>query len=220
MRVLAILCLSVGIARAGSNEISLGDTTRRLPSSSAQALTDDALSGGGVAYARRLGSPLAALSQLELWVGGGFEIATTNGTMFQTISTDIDTLALYGLARARYPLESWVYASARIGVGSARAAVDLRDPAGHALFDSGWSALATGALGLELESPAFRALRQHAPMALGVRLELGYTRMTGAAIAPASDAPGGTLRLQMSQTPFGHLDLSGPFVSFALITSF
>jgi hypothetical protein len=213
MRALAILCMTAGIAHAGSNEISFIETARGLPSSSAQALTDKSMTGGGPAYARRLGT-VADQSDLELWVGGGLEGGTSSGTLFQSMSTDIDTVSVFGFARVRYPLVSSVAASARVGLGSSRVAVDLHDGAGHTLSDSGWSALAAGAAGLEF------SVRPATRMAFGLRVELGYTRVTGAAIAPASDSSGGTLRLQMSQNSFGHLDLSGPFLSFSLITSF
>jgi hypothetical protein len=213
MRPLAILCLMLRIAHAGSNEISLFDTTRGLPSASAPALTETPMLGGGLTYARRLGAPLDELTDLQLWVGGGFELGSTSGTLFQTISTGIDTLSLFGLVRARYPLVRDVHASARVGLGSSRAALDLTDPARHTRSDSGWSAFATEALGLEVTS------RESGRMAVGLRLELGYTRVTSAAITPAADAPS-DMRLKMSQTSFGHLDLSGPFLSFSLISVF
>jgi hypothetical protein len=215
MRALAILCFTAGVAHAGSNEIAVGDSGRALRSSSAEALTDRGmLGGGGVTVAHRLGATVEGLPGLELWVGGGFEAGSASGTMFQTMTTQIGSFTMFGMARARYPLASYVHASARVGLGSSRASVELTDPVGHAWSDSGWAALATGALGLELTS------REDRRFAFGFRIEGGYTRTSGAGIEPAADVPEGTLRLKMSQTPFGRLDLSGPVLAFSLISAF
>jgi hypothetical protein len=172
------------------------------------------MAGGHLAYMRRLGAPIENVPALELWIGGGIAGGSADGTLFQTITTGISSFTMYGMARARYRLMRYVRASARAAVGGSRASVDLTDQAGQKVSDSGWSALASGALGVEVTS------REDRRATIGLRLELGYTRVTGASVAPVADVPDNTIRLKMSQASIGHLDLSGPFLSFSLISSF
>jgi hypothetical protein len=172
------------------------------------------MSGGHFAYMRRLDDPLD-VDGLELWIGGGMHIGAASGTLFQTMSTELGATEILGMARARYPLIEHVTASARVGLGSARTSLELKDQAGHSLSDSAWGGLAEAALGLELTG-----LESHAA-SIGLRLELGYVRATAPALSPRPDTPDdGTLRLTMSQASIGHLDLSGPFVEMSLLSQF
>jgi len=213
MRVLAILCLTAGVAHAGSNEIDVGSANRALRSSSADAVTADGLGTGHVGYMRRI-SPPFDVSDLELWVGGSMEIGGATGTMFQTLSTEIGSYAVLATARARYRLIDHVTATARVALGPARTSLELKDPSGMALSDSGWGVATTGALGLDLTALEDRA------MSLGLRFEVGYARTSAPALSPHASVDDSTLHLPMSAASFGHLDLSGPFATFSLITQF
>jgi hypothetical protein len=214
MRVLVLLCIASGIARAGSNELEVGSATRALRTSSADAVTADSLGIAQLRYMRRLGDPLD-VAGLELWVGGGFEPGFVTGTMFQTMATSIDALAVVGSARARYRLVDHLAATARVSLGGVRTALELKDGAGHVLEDAGWGLLASGALGVD--ATAFEAR----PITVGMRFEVGYTRTTAPAMTPRPPSPDdGTLHLAMSAASIGHLDLSGPFIAFSLIAQF
>src|SRR6266850_6623105 len=192
MRVLAILCITAGIARAGSNEIELGSSNRALRSPSADAVTADGLGGGQLGYMHRIGDPFD-VPDLELWIGGDMEFGDATGTMFQTMSTDVGSFAMLAAARARYRLIDHVSATARVAFGSARTRLELKDPSGLTLSDSGWGAIASGAVGVDLT--ALEDLR----VSIGLRFELGYTRASTPALTPQPSSPDdGTLRLPMS----------------------
>src|SRR5437660_6816043 len=115
MRVLAILCITSGVAHVGSNanDIGAGSSNRALRSASADAVTADGLGGGQIGYMRRLSDPFD-MADLELWVGGGMEFGAATGTMFQTLTTDVGSFAMLGAARARYRLIDHVAATARV----------------------------------------------------------------------------------------------------------
>jgi len=214
MRALLAILLLTSTAHAGDNELSAGSGTRALRSASANALTDASLGGGGFAYARRL--PLHVRPGLELWATGAAWFGTAEGTMFQTLATEIDLQQYAVGARARYPL--WrriVVGSARLDLGLAETSVDLRDDAGHAAGDSGWGAIATGALGLELLAIT------HPRFSLGMRFELGYVVASATELTAKSDQPGeGTIQLDRMEASLGHLDLGGRFFAMTLIIGF
>lgn len=214
--LLAILLLSASgsLAHAGDNELSMGSGTRALRADSANALTEDGLGGGGVAYARRL--PLAVAPGLELWATGSAWWASAEGTMFQTLATTIDVQQYAVGARARYALwRRHVVGSARLDLGLAENTVGLRDGAGHTAGDSGWGALATGALGLELLAIA------HPRFSVGMRFELGYVAATATELIAKSDQPDDdTLQLDRMQASLGHLDLGGRFFAMTLVAGF
>jgi hypothetical protein len=214
MRALIIVTLAAGVAEANPNEIEVGGSGRVLRSASADAVTADSLSGGQLAYMRQL-TDVLALPRFELWVGGGVEFGSATGSMFQTMTTEIGSYAIVGMARARYQLIEHVHATARVALGTASTSLKLTDGSGPAVSDSGWGAQATGAAGLDLTA------LENTRTSLGVRIELGYTRASAPALNPQPASPDdGTLHLKMSEASIGHLDLSGPFLAISLITSF
>jgi hypothetical protein len=209
MRTLLLIAMLGSTADADDNEIWLGGGSRALRSSSADAVTGDSLGVGSLGYARRLELP----APVAVWIDAGFGWGGADGTMFQTLQTQLDTYAFTAGVRASYRLHRLVDATARVDLGTARTALALSDGM-TTESDSGWGALVQGALGTDLyaaRSPVF---------ALGVRVELGYTRATGVALAPRADMPSDTLKIATTQASIGHLDLSGPFLVVSALTRF
>ncbi|HEY1556678.1 MAG TPA: hypothetical protein VGF94_17705 [Kofleriaceae bacterium] len=209
---IALVCAAAATARAGSNELEAGSELRALRSPSAGALTDNSLGGGHLAYARSLGELAPGL---ELWIGGGLDFGSAEGTMFQTMTTSIDTFELLATARVRYHIYDHVLATARVSAGSSRTSLDISDDSGTDMSDARWGAIGRGALGVELAS------REHARWSAVFRVEAGYARATAPALTLQPSTPDdGTLRLPMSDSSIGHLDLSGPFIAFSLASQF
>lgn len=218
MRTAILLCFATtaatATAYAENNELTIGGTARALRTTSANALTDDSLGGGTFAYARRL--DLELLPGLELWPEATFAWGAARGTMFQTITTELDTLAFTIGARGRYSL--WrrnVAATARVDLGTARAAVALRDSAGRSATDHGWGATTSAAAGLELY------LVRKPQFGLGVRFELGAVAVSPIELtATPADDGGDVLELDTMATSLGSLNLSGPMFAAALVGQF
>ena len=205
------LCAAAATARAGDNELEAGSEVRALRSASADALTSDSLGGGHFAYARSFGELSPGL---ELWLGGGLDFGSAGGTMFQTLTTSIDTFEIVATARARYRLYDHVLATARVSAGSTRTALEI-DGSGDDLSDARWGAIVRGAIGLDL------AAREHESWSAVLRAELGYARATAPQLTLQPSTPDdGTLRLPMTETAIGHLDLSGPFFAISLVCQF
>ncbi|MBA3821594.1 MAG: hypothetical protein H0X17_22110 [Deltaproteobacteria bacterium] len=197
-----------------ANELTGGSFDRALRSASANALTEDNLHGATLAYARRL--PLAPLPGLQLWGTANLGWGVTEGTMFQTLTTEVDTAQYTFGARARYALfRDHVVATARLDLGTQRSAVVLRDEAGHSAADASWGAVGIGALGVDLLAVT------HRRFSLGVRAELGYVaasavELTARAESPADD----TLELDRMAASLGHLDLGGRYFAVTVVSQF
>ena len=213
MRIAIALVLLSSTAYAERNELSYGGGFRALHSSSANAVTEDSLTGGQLGYAHAL--DLSLLPDLELWAQAGFGWGGTDGTMFQTLSTDVSTINFTAGGRARYELHRLAIASAHIDLGTARAAFSLRDGAGHTASDHGWGAITS--VGAALDLFAIRRKR----FALGVRVDLGYVYASGIdLVATPESSSDGTLQLEMTAAGLGSLDLSGPTFNAALVSTF
>jgi hypothetical protein len=200
-------------AHAGNNELSITETARSLHTTSANAVTEDGLIGGELGYARRIDIPIAP--DLTLWARANFGWGVTEGEMFQTMTTNVDTLSLTVGGRARYELHRRVFATGHLDVGSTRAALTLEDENGHSARDSGWGPLTQFGLGLDLYAinrPQF---------SLGLRLELGYVAMSGIDMTaePASES-NETLHLQMTAAGLGSLNLSGSTFAASIVSQF
>ncbi|MDQ3369199.1 MAG: hypothetical protein M3680_27550 [Myxococcota bacterium] len=197
-----------------ANELTAGSFNRALRSASANALTDDNLHGGALSYARRL--PLAPLPGLQLWGTANLGWGFSEGTMFQTLTTTVDT-AHYTLgARARYALfRDHVVATARLDLGTQRAAVGLRDAAGHSAADASWGAVGIGSVGVDLLAVARRRF------SLGFRAELGYVAATAVELTAQAESPDDdTLELDRMAASLGHVDLGGRFFAFTVVSQF
>lgn len=212
-RVLLVMLALGGSAHAGDNEISIGPTTRALRTSSANTITDDSLGGGQLGYGRALGMQL--LPDLALWAEGSFAWGSADGTLFQSLSTELDTIAFTLGARARYPLHTRIVAHARLDLGTSRAALAIRDDHGHTARDRGWGATTQAAVGIDLH-----ALRRPG-LSLGIRFELGYVAASSISLTAEPEKPDDdTLHLQMTAAGLGSLNLSGPVFAVSAMSEF
>jgi hypothetical protein len=209
--LVALLVLTAP-AFADTHEVSIGSTSRTLRTDSANALTGESLGGGALSYGHALGMEL--LPGLAVWAEGSFGWGSADGTMFQTLSTELDSLSFTVGARARYPLRNRIVANARVDLGLARAAVQLRDDTGHSASDHGWGAMSQVALGLDLF-----AIRR-SELSLGIRLELGYVGATPVQLTTAPSDSDGTLQLEMTTASLGSLNLSGAVFEVSIVSDF
>lgn len=212
---LLLLAAAAAPARAEvRNELTLGSWRRALRSPSANAVTDDDMLGPSLAYARDL--RLRPLPALGLWAVGCVTWGGADGTMFETLSTDVAVVGLSAGGLARYRLRDHVIATARLELGTARTRLALEDAMGRTASGASWGGLATAAAGLDLlagTSPRF---------SLGLRVEVGYTAAPGSAltVSPASGSDGDAILLPRRDASFGHLDLGGPFYELSLVSQF
>jgi hypothetical protein len=211
MRIAILVLLLTTSARAGNNELTITETTRALRTNSANAVTEDSLFGGELLYARRV----SVMPRLELWAEGTFAWGVADGTMFQTLTTEIDTLALTIGARARYALHHRFDAHARIDLGATRAALSIRDEMGHSASDDGWGAITSAAVGIDCY--AFHGERY----ALAMRFELGAVATSSIPLTATPDSGSEeTLQLEMTAASLGSLNLSGPVFAVSLVGQF
>ena len=208
MRASIIMVLfAASAAHADGNEITAGGGSRALRSTSADAVTSDSLGMGALGYAHAL--DIGPVPRLALWAEAGFDWGSADGTMFQTMTTHVTSQMFVAGVRAHYTLHRLIDATARLDLGTARAALSI-----DSASDSGWGAVAQGALGVDLYA-------EHTPsFGIGLRAELGYTATSAVALTPHTDSPSDTLKLQMTDASIGHLDLSGPWFAVSLIATF
>jgi hypothetical protein len=204
-------------AHAGDrNELTIGSWNRALRSASANAVTGENLGGGALTYARDL--RIRPLPRLALWATASFTWAGAEGTMFQTLSTEIDALGFSAGARARYRLLDRVVASGRLDIGTARTSLRLADAMDRSAGDTRWGGITTAAVALDLLAVAGPRF------SLGVRAELGYVIAQAPALTATSDRGDADdedkLRLPMAESSLGHLDLGGRFFGFSLLSQF
>lgn len=209
---LLVLTALAGTAFADAkNEVSIGSFDRAMHASSANAVTSDSLGGGVVGYARKV--DLGLLPRLQTWATGTMGFGGAEGTMFSTLTTELDTLSFTAGGRARYTVWRNLRVGGRVDVGMARAALTLRE-GDRELHDQGWGMTATAAAALDLLALAGSRFQ------LGVRLELGYTVTSAIELAPAEGHDASTIQLEMSQASLGHLDLGGKFFSLTVLSQF
>lgn len=209
---LLIIGALAGAAHADArNEVSIGSFDRAMHASSANAVTKDSLGGGALGYARKL--ELGLVPGLQTWATGGFSWGSADGTMFSTLTTELDTLSFTAGGRARYALLSRVQVGGRVDLGMARAALTMREGT-RELYDKGWGMTASGAASVDLLAWSSASFQ------LGVRVELGYTLTSAIELAPAEANDPSTIQLPMSQASLGHLDVGGKFFSFTVLSQF
>lgn len=214
MRALLALALMTSVASASSNEIVLGSQALSLRSDSANALTEQNLPGIVLGYAHALDLSLA--DRVDLWATGTFVWGTTDGTMFQTIDTSLETQQWTVGGRGRYGLLRWLDATARLDVGATRASVTLVDTDGRASRDHGWGATVQAAIGAEVWARSSRTGR-----GIGFRLEIGYAATSPISLTPTPEgSDDGTLTLPMQAASFGSLALHGTTIGAVVAAQF
>jgi hypothetical protein len=210
--------IGTGAARADTNrdELWIGGGARALRSPSANALTDANLSGTSFGFGRDLGRDLglAVLPGLAVWADGGLTTGSADGTMFQTLSTEISTIGLTGGLRARYQLHRLIAASAHVALGAQRARLAISDHAGTSASDHGWGSMAQASAALDLFAVA------HPPFGIGLRAEFGYAMAQAISLTPRRDTSGDVLMLPMDEAALGSLDLSGPTFAVSVVGQF
>lgn len=213
MRALAVLLLTGTAVADVHHEAHVGSFVRALHAPSANALTEDSLLGPDFGYAYRL--PVDT-GRLELWGSGSLVFGSVAGEMFQTLDTETRMMQLTAGVRARYPLwRRFVLANARLEAGAQRLALFLEDAMDHTARDSGWGAVGTAALGLELQIVPARS------WGLSLRFELGYTATQAIDLDARSDGPpDDTIELERMAASIGHLDLGGKFFQWTITTRF
>jgi hypothetical protein len=194
------------------DELWIGGSARALRSPGANALTDDNLAGTSFGYARDLGIPL--LPDLAVWADAGMTIGAADGTMFQTVSTEISTIGLTGGLRARYQLHRLIAASAHLALGAQRARVAIRDNTGASASDHGWGTIAQASAALDLFAVA------RPPFGIGLRVELGYVAARAIELTPRRGTSSDVLMLPADDRALGRLDLSGPTFAASLVGQF
>jgi hypothetical protein len=208
--IVLFLLSAAATAHADGHEMWIGESARALRTSSANALTDDGLFGGSAGYAYLIGRDI--VPHLELWAHGAIGGGTATGEMFQTLDTEIHAFQMTVGGGVRYELHPRVAALARLDVGTLRAAVAIRDDAGHSACDHGWGAMTSAGVGLDLY--AIRRPR----FSLGLRFELSAVATSSIPLTATPDsADGDTLQLDMTAAPLGSLNLSGPSFAFSLV---
>ncbi len=213
MRIaIALLFLST-TAYADHHEVMYGGGLRSLHKPSANAVTSDSLDGTFLGYAHAL--DIEPMPGLGVWAEAGMGWGGTEGMMFQTLTTEVSTMAFTAGGRARYQLHRLAAVSARLDVGTARAAFSLRDDAGHTASDHGWGAVTS--VGAALDLFALRNKR----FAIGLRVDVGYVAASGISlVATPESSSDGTLQLQMTAAGLGTLDLSGSTFGVSLVSQF
>jgi len=214
MRTLLALTLLAGTAAsafAGNHEVTLGSHNRALRTSSANAVTNDTLGGGQLGVARHLSLDL--YPKLEVWATGGFNWAGAEGTLFQTMTTEVDSYGFTLGGRARYAVHRLLHVSARVDVGPARQSLTIVGN-GHTVADAAWAGTATAAIGVDLMLVAYPRF------SFGFRFDLGYVAATGAALSPHEDGDSSKIELDAMQASIGKLDLGGRFLAFSVLSQF
>ena len=214
MRTALLLVLLTTTAHAGNNELMITESARALRTSSANAITEDGLFGVSFGYARRL--PIV-VGPLALWGHASFDIGMADGTMFQTLTTELDTLGGSAGIRAQYNLwRERLIASARVELGMMRASLDLHDDADHSAGDHGWGATSSAAAGLDVV-----AISRRSVLSLALRFEVGATATSSIPLtAIPAETTDNTLELAMTAASLGSLNLSGPWFAASLVGQF
>ncbi len=207
----AVTLLLTSAVHAGNTEVSTGSYNRALRSESANAVTDDTLTGINLGAARKL--HLDLFPKLDLWVTAGFVWGVAEGTLFQTMSTTVDTTGLTVGGRASYALHRYLHVSARLDLGTAQSSLQIQGN-GHTVSDTGWGGNVTTALGVDVMMVA------QPRFALGFRFDLGYVAATAVALSPHDGGDASKIELDAMQASIGHLDLGGRFLSFSVISQF
>lgn len=208
MLLLAAAAPTAARADPSRGEVWLGGAARALRTPSANAVTDNNLGGASLGVARDLGLDLGP--HLGLWIEGGLTIDEAQGTMFQTMSTEISTVGITAGLRARYQLHRLVALTAHAGLGPQRVELEVA----YQLSDHRWGTQASAGGGLEL------FLRSRRRFAMGVRAEVGYVMTQAVELSPHRDTPGDVVALPITDLPIGRLDLSGPTAGLSVIAQF
>ena len=208
---LTLMAAAASSAYAGNNEVTSGSYNRALRTSSANAVTDETLGGGQLGVARSL--RLDLYPKLEVWATAGFIWGSAEGTLFQTMTTEIDSYGFTLGGRARYALHRHVHLSGRLDLGPSHQSLTIHGN-GHTVSDGAWGATVTAAVGLDLMIVAYPRF------AFGFRFDLGYVMANGVVLSPHEEGDSTKIELDAKQASIGKLDLGGKFFAFSVLSQF
>lgn len=225
LRIQLSLAAALALVAAGSAHaepawrVDIGSSTRWLGSTSAASLTTDNLSTANFGAEHRIATVTAPFAiPVEIAGGVGVSFGSSMGTVFQRLSTEIDTTELVAAAHATAHLGNRVALSARASLGASRVAVTLADLYTTELTpvdDHGWGTVSAASLGAEFAPVALQKFR------LGVGAEVGYVATSAIALhAYPSDRPDGDLSIATTYASIGHLDLDGWAFRFSVHAAF
>lgn len=206
----AALVGAPGRAQADRYDLSLGSSTRRMTSSSVDALSDGSMVAFSMTAAMALNGVRVPFVD-RVYLDGTFEAGAMNGTSFQTLDTHTSLISTALGARLGRDLSARWSVHGRASLGLARVGVTLSDSfmGGPTLGDAGWTGTAyVGAVSDYLV--AERRGSQSASFGLGLRVELGYLAALPKQLdaRPDVDRPDGAILIPETAASLGDLDLS------------
>jgi hypothetical protein len=166
---------------------------------------------------------LALREDIFVAAGAGidFESAQENGLLGGQLDTELDAIAVYGTAVARYVPVSWLQPHVRLSGGAQRVNVQL-DVAFERFKDAATLPFGTLGAGLTLRSPTrlFESRRgTFAALSFGVMVEGGYALVAPLSVTLDGDGPAET-DIALAEAELGELERSGPFMRVSLVARF
>lgn len=227
--VTACACAGIlGASRAHADRVALtmGPTSRFTHADSVLAVHDSRSTGFSMGAAYRW----ASMAGVDLLADASFDTDTAWATTFGRMHTSSTTrVALVGV-RASRPLAHALSAHARLALGAARVAVDIRDIGAiddiggrSNLQDHGHAACAYVGAGLDFVPLRPRTAAGQEILSVGVRVELGYLAMAAVGLtaeSPDPDMPDDVIEIPAMAAALGDLDMSALTVRLALIAAF
>jgi hypothetical protein len=216
MRTLAVILFSLAVlaapAAAERYELSIGNQSRFMHAGSVDALTDDRSYGTF--------SMQAAFHLNQLTIPGGrlhldvdFHTGGFRGTSFDRLETDTHMTGGAAGARITRDLSRYTRGFVRATLGLSRMTMTLSDDRSGAdpLFDHAWAGTAYLGTGFDLMPLRRLGDDDQVRLALGLRIEGGYQRVTPVEMRARPESRSGdgdTLRIPMQEVSLGSLDLS------------
>jgi hypothetical protein len=194
--------------------VGIGSTARWFGDTSAASLSTERMFAPHLTAMRRLLAFRGPREGLSISAVGRFGGGQSEGMLFQSLDTKIDQLAITAGARVELAIWRWAFATAQVDVGAARTHVVIGDSAGEMapVDDSGWGAIGTGWLGVELGGLV------KGRFGFTLSMEIGYTVAQGVAIhATPRTRPEPELSIPTVYAALGDLDTRG-FTTQSTIT--
>jgi hypothetical protein len=214
MRAILLVMLLATTASAGNDELTFGSNVRSLRSNSADAITGDALVGGGLGIGRALDLELP--HHLTLWTDAGITWSGATGSMFSVIVTDLFDMTITAGTHLRYQPIHNIAVSAGVAVGAQHASLSLTDSMDHTASDTAWGGVARAAVQVDLLAVDLKRF------SFGLRGEFGYLAAQGIELVPTQERTDSsdTLHIPVTEASLGHLDLSGMYANIGLVAQF
>lgn len=199
--------------------IEMGSATRWMRDRSAGAITTEPLSSFVLSAERRITTfELPHGLALDLGIEATWANGAANGTIFQTLTTDLGDNEWLGGVHASARVWHTLGVSARAAAGVTRTDLAIapeQDPAMKSVDDHGWGRIATATIGADFQPVHTRAF------ALGVGMELGWVATSAVTMhAYPSDRPDPDLSIETAFASIGHVDLGGWTMRIGVHASF